>query len=857
MKLKHILSAVAILCVASGNLSAQVDLSTPRDSYTVYVDDNGVMRRSDTHEEVSYYGTNYTTPFAHAYRALGYLGIDRKEAIQRDVYHFARLGFNAYRIHLWDVEISDAQGNLIENEHLDLLDYLIAELEKRGIDIVITAQTNFGNGYPEKNIDTGAFTYDFEKCNIHENPEARKIQANYLSQLVKHVNPYTGKSYAADNAVIALEINNEPCHSGSEKEVTKYINMMVKALKKSGFKKPILYNVSHNPDVTAGYYNADIDGTTYQWYPIGLVAGHQRKGNFLPYVDDYFIPWKETMKNYDRLARVVYEFDPGDILYSYMYPAIARTFRKEGFQWITQFAYDPTDMAQYNSEYQTHYLNLAYTPGKAISMKIAAEAAYNIKRGADYGKYPDNTTFGNFRVSYADDLSECLTEDKFFYSNTTSTVPTSPENLREIAGVGSSPIVKYQGSGAYFLDRLDDGVWRLEVMPDVVMADDPFKKTSLNKVVGRIAYTQREISIHLPSLNPDFSYKAIDAYNIDQGKADANTFNVSPGVYLLFNSPEDADKWTAESTFRNMKVGEFVAPMQPETESILLHTPRPLASPGSKVEIKATMFAGMQPDSVMIYPSDVSFWREDNKLYPMKHLGGYEWSAEIPVENWKEELKYNIVVFSDDYVRTFPDNIEGTPLSWDYPDNSGYYTTAVAPADAPIVLLEPSAEFDGTEASSIPDGQRYWLRYRHNAPIADNALLLTCTPKDENARIVVKRPIADIINSADTNSKSRLIVSLDDVDGIEEVEIGFVSSNGLTYTVKATPEKLMKIDLSSLTQSTTYLCPAPFPVFLKREFNADKTLPFALQDAEFIQIVFSGMKQGVEAKASIIGAWLE
>ncbi len=57
-------------------------------------------------------GVNYTLPFAHAYRALGYLGVDRKAAIDKDVYHLSRLGLNAYRIHLWDVEADRRQGNL-------------------------------------------------------------------------------------------------------------------------------------------------------------------------------------------------------------------------------------------------------------------------------------------------------------------------------------------------------------------------------------------------------------------------------------------------------------------------------------------------------------------------------------------------------------------------------------------------------------------------------------------------------------------------------------------------------------------------------------------------------------------------
>ena len=31
--------------------------------------------------------------------------------------------------YMWDVEISDANGNLLNNDHLDLLDYLLAELK--------------------------------------------------------------------------------------------------------------------------------------------------------------------------------------------------------------------------------------------------------------------------------------------------------------------------------------------------------------------------------------------------------------------------------------------------------------------------------------------------------------------------------------------------------------------------------------------------------------------------------------------------------------------------------------------------------------------------------------------------------
>ncbi|MDR1500978.1 MAG: glycoside hydrolase family 5 protein, partial [Prevotella sp.] len=408
---------------------------------TIYIDKSGVMRWSDTRQEASFYGVNYTMPFAHAYRVVNYIGKNHKEAIDRDVYHFARLGFNAYRIHVWDAEISDAKGNLIENDHLDLLDYLIAELRERNIRVLITTMTNFGNGYPERNQNTGAFSYLYDKCKIHSIEEAIVAQENYINSFVKHVNPYTRLSYKDDPYIVGFEINNEPCHADTPQQTENYINRMLSAIKKAGNNKPVFYNVSHNMGHVQAYFNTAIQGTTYQWYPIGLVAGHTRKGNFLPYVDDYGIPFS-NVKGFDTKAKAVYEYDPADITYSYMYPAMTRAFRTQGFQWITQFAYDPIDIAWANTEYQTHFLNLAYTPNKAISMKIAAEVAYRVPMYQKYAKYPNDTVFADFHVSYAQDLSELNSTDKFFYSNNTASSPVMPEQLQSVAGCGSSPIVK-------------------------------------------------------------------------------------------------------------------------------------------------------------------------------------------------------------------------------------------------------------------------------------------------------------------------------------------------------------------------------------------------------------------------------
>jgi len=100
----------------------------------VYLDESGVIKWKSNHEEVALFGANYNLPSACDYRAAGYLGVNRKVLIEQDMAHFARMGWKGLRLCLWgDWENSDKEGNLVQNDHLDLLDYLIAKAKERGI----------------------------------------------------------------------------------------------------------------------------------------------------------------------------------------------------------------------------------------------------------------------------------------------------------------------------------------------------------------------------------------------------------------------------------------------------------------------------------------------------------------------------------------------------------------------------------------------------------------------------------------------------------------------------------------------------------------------------------------------------
>ena len=124
----------ALVFIISLNLVFSFHLFSQNDrNNLIYIDKEGVVRYSNSNKEAAFFGVNYTVPFAYGYRSHKAMGVDLEKAIQQDVYHMSRLGLDAFRVHMWDVELSDSLGNVLDNEHLKLFDFLIAELKKKNI----------------------------------------------------------------------------------------------------------------------------------------------------------------------------------------------------------------------------------------------------------------------------------------------------------------------------------------------------------------------------------------------------------------------------------------------------------------------------------------------------------------------------------------------------------------------------------------------------------------------------------------------------------------------------------------------------------------------------------------------------
>jgi hypothetical protein len=698
----------------------------------VYLDKDGVVRWSDDRREVTLFGANYVLPTASDYRAAGYLHADRKKMIDEDMAHFARMGWDGLRLTFWgDWEASDSAGNLIANDHLDLQDYLIARARERGIYMLFSPIQLYGSNWPDALGDTTApgFGRHFGKERMGTDPAALAAQVNYLRQILEHVNPYTGVALKNEPAILFIELVNEPSHHPDDLDGSiRYINALTDAVRRTGCRKLVFYNVSQDFRIAEAIRRSRAQGVTFGWYPSGLNSGHELEGNYLRGVDAYPDMLRGDLA---RLPRIVYEFDSPDLRTGTMYPAMARTFRAVGTQFAAMFAYDMLRTASRNLGWQTHYLSLVYTPRKAMSAIIAAEAMHRLPRMRSYGPYPRNTRFGDFRVSYDGNLGELVARDAFLYAGSTRSTPPDPAALRRIAGYGSSSTVAYEGEGTYFLDKVRPGLWRLEVYPDAVPVRDPFESPSPDKIVTRAIRRAWPMTLALPDLGRSFTVQAVTAGNPSTEQAADGRFTVTPGVYVL-SAAGAVDVATLPGHVGHVGFAEYHAPPADTLPlSVTLLAP-PAVLAARDAELRARVVDGTPPDSAVLFirPKAAAFYRG----YTMRPAGAYDYAATVPAADLHEgPHELVITVFRADTSVTFPSGLRQKPTAWDYDAHASWTLDVVGP-QTPLRLFDPASDAELLSFSRIGDAGRRGLFHVGLSGITGRPVFHVALPVDSGGR---------------------------------------------------------------------------------------------------------------------------
>jgi hypothetical protein len=848
------LSSLLIFSMAifllSLNLSAQ--------EKTVFIDDEGVMRWSSNNEEIRGFGVNYTVPFAHAYRSAQKMGIDVYEAMDKEIYHFSRLGFDLYRVHVWDTEISDTLGNLLVNEHLEAFDYLLAKLSEHDIKYILTPIAFWGNGWPERDQKTPGFSHKYGKGGCLTDPDAISAQENYLFQFMNHTNKHTGITYKNDPNLIAIEISNEPHHRGEKELVRDYVSKMVQSVKRSGFKNPVFYNFSHGINYVPDYIAGGAEGGTFQWYPTGLGYQQALPGNFLPNVNDYAIPFDSILLA-NSIARIVYEFDGADIDRSYIYPAMARSFRSSGIQLATHFSYDPTFLAPYNTEYNTHYMNLAYTPHKALALMISAKVFKDVDLYELFCEYPYNHEFNDFIVDPAKDLAMYNTLEQYIYTNDTEIEPWELPKLKKIAGHGNSPVIQYDGTGAYFLDKIGEGCWRLEVMPDVLVTSNPYGRNSLDRKLASIQWNTRNMSLNLPELGQDFRVTPINDGNNFFTQTSGNRFEIRPGTYLLVQKDLKL-KISPDQAFENGKLSDFFAPESNVDKTYVVHQQSNAFVEGSSAEISLSVIS---PDSIQAVELVMRNGRRF-KTVEMDQSAGFIYKAILPEEVVKTGiLNYHIVVKTDKTSISYPGAITGHPYDWDF-DGSNAYEIPVIKADNRFVVFEPEHDWNLLRYRYWPDRHELLPTNNKNAVISiqldqihkkDNENPEGPVINDYTIRYFINeghRPPAGILDS-----KKFLVAELgSDVHENIEFQIGLIDDTGKTFgkTVEVGASiSEIRFRLEEFIGVPTITMPRPYPTFLPYylEHNMDHPLDLTKIDGIQITVRSRDKNNAMNSKAGI------
>ncbi|BCW94667.1 MAG: hypothetical protein KatS3mg018_0149 [Fimbriimonadales bacterium] len=173
-----------------------------------------VEARNDGHlymgnRRIRFWGVNFTA-------GANFL---RKPDAPKVAERIARVGFNCVRWHHMDafwanpslIDLNRPDSRQFNPEALDCMDFLFAELKKRGVysnfNLLVHRRFKSGDGLPAE-IDRIEDVKAQHVVGTYFRPMI-ELQKEYARQLLTHRNPYTGRPYAEDPALAMVEINNE------------------------------------------------------------------------------------------------------------------------------------------------------------------------------------------------------------------------------------------------------------------------------------------------------------------------------------------------------------------------------------------------------------------------------------------------------------------------------------------------------------------------------------------------------------------------------------------------------------------------------------------------------------------------
>lgn len=549
--------------------------------------------------QVSLWGVNFQTPLYWEYRYESRpVGIPLdSEALNRltdaNLDHLGLIGVQILRVHLCPGDLADGEGNLRPSPFLDALDHLLVRCRERGLYLYLSLINDMHtNRFPDsfmagRKRDEWLFADDF------------LVKATrFTTALLDHRNRYDGTRLCEDPALAVIEPINEPSYpelatlrdnpvfaggwrqyqdwlsaqdskgepTGAafaayrQKRVLAAIERLAAAVRGTGARQPLVWNlnwpgmVGGHEDVFQAVADSSVDAVSFCLYPGqgDLPAAYWKHPrdltaiNYLPYVRRACTGYGELAylhgQRFRGKAKLVYEYETFFNQSAHLYPAMAAGFRSLGAQVATMWHYRLLPAAQHQGG--SHFLSLPCTPGKALGFLVAAQVFANTPRHAPLAGIFDaadgRAAGAGWQAAFAGDQAWWCADGILIHARSVGSEACAGVrggDLRQIAGLGSSPFASWEGSGAYFL-RIGAQDIDLQIMPDAAY-DRPFWQPVPSGSASAAAMcrlderTAHRFSLALPGWGPGTLVTCLDSGRTLAVEGGGLSFQATPGRYRL------------------------------------------------------------------------------------------------------------------------------------------------------------------------------------------------------------------------------------------------------------------------------------------------------------------------------------
>ncbi len=554
---------------------------------------NGRMIDRDG-QDVRLWGVNYYAAFNHHYLNLSELGVDHFRAVDRDIADFKRMGVNLVRMHVFDREISDEDGHILENHRLRVFDYLLYRLEQEGIYVMLAPIVWYNSSALQRIVteryaywsmaesETFGFSNFYRKHELIWNEEALGKVERYLDEFFARRNAFSGRRLGEMENTAIFEVINEPdyptpklisdlraasdanpyvrrekklltlldewleaqglpdneanerrfCAQLIGKFLDRTFGIVGKWCKDTVVRSHIHYGAA-SPEIREVLKNAPVEAISCTWYePCRFESSYNDHLNVLEGLPKRAASY-ENLKELGK-ALFAYEFNMPSTLLGHYLPAFAQAMASVGVQAAAYFTYTPLDVAEYNPGWLVHYFNLRHTPHKGVCFAVGRKIFDSTEPGAPLPDDPDVWTGRYHRI--------CRSADSAFWRRDGELISCGevPEDFGEVSSImtcGSPSYAARSGNGVYFMERTGEG-WRLTVLPSEKLVGDPLRGRSYSGMANRYVDCNREPAVSRLLERADrFTFPFVIRRITDEAgrqiETDGHSVSLFPGVYEI------------------------------------------------------------------------------------------------------------------------------------------------------------------------------------------------------------------------------------------------------------------------------------------------------------------------------------